>query len=258
MNYGMYLAANGALTNMYRQDVLANNLANVNTVAYKPDVVYTRLRLPERLESGGAGDPQRMLERLGGGHLLSPTRLNLTQGSLTNTDNDLDVAIDGEGFFVVSSTGDAGTENLRLTRDGRFSLGAAGELLMAGTGMKLLDIDNKPIVLDRTAPLQVRSNGELVQNGQVRATLRLVAPADLRQLSKLGNNLLSVDSTDPRSLRPADGTLLQGHVEASAVDPVMMLNAMIGASKLASANLKMMQYHDHIIGQAVNKLGRVA
>ena len=48
MNYGMDLAATGALTNMYRQDVLANNLANVNTVAYKPDVVYTRLRLPER------------------------------------------------------------------------------------------------------------------------------------------------------------------------------------------------------------------
>ena len=258
MNYGMYLAATGALTNMYRQDVLANNLANVNTVAYKPDVVYTRLRLPERLESGGAGDPQRLLERLGGGHLLSPTRLNLTQGSLTDTGNDLDVAINGEGFFVVSSTGRGGIEDLRLTRDGRFSLNGTGGLIMTGTGMKLLDIDNKPIVLDRTATLQVRPNGELVQNGQVRATLRLVAATDQRQLSKLGNNLLTVDSTDPQSLRPADGKLVQRRVEASAVDPVMMLNAMIGASKLASANLKMMQYHDHIIGQAVNTLGRVA
>jgi len=256
MNYGMYLAATGALTNIYRQGVLANNLANANTVGYKPDVVYTRLRLPERLESGGGGDPQQMLEQLGGGHLLSPTRLDLTQGSLIDTGNDFDVAIDGEGFFVVSSTGSA--EDLRLTRDGRFSLGAGGELLMTSTGMKLLDIDNKPIVLDRTAALQVRSNGDLVQNGQVRATLRLAAPVDQQQLSKLGNNLLTVGSTDPQSLRPANGNIVQGRVEASSVNPVMMLNAMIGASKLAAANLKMMQYHDHIIGQAINKLGRVA
>ncbi|MEE8155577.1 MAG: flagellar hook-basal body protein [Phycisphaerales bacterium] len=256
MNYGMYLAATGVLTSMYRQDVLANNLANVNTVAFKPDVVYTRLRLPERLESGGA-DPQQLLERLGGGHLLSPTRLNLTQGSLTDTGNDLDLAIDGEGFFVVRSASD-GDEQLRLTRDGRFTLNTAGELVMAGTGMKLLDIENQPIRLDQTATVQVRSNGELVQNGKVRATLRIAAATDQNQLSKLGNNLLTVNSTDPQALRPADGRLLQRHLESSAVDPVMMLNAMISASKAASANLKMMQYHDHIIGQAVNTLGRVA
>ena len=248
MNYGMYLAATGVLTSMYRQDVLANNLANVNTVGFKPDVVYTRLRLPERLESGGV-DPQQLLERLGGGHLLSPTRLDLTQGSLIDTGND-------EGFFVVRSTG--GNEQLRLTRDGRFTLNTASELVMAGTGMKLLDIENQPIRLDQTATVHVRSNGELVQNGKVRATLRIAAATDQNQLSKLGNNLLTVNSTDPQALRPADGRLLPRHLESSAVDPVMMLNAMISASKAASANLKMMQYHDHIIGQAVNTLGRVA
>ena len=257
MNYGMYLAATGAMTNIYKQEVMANNLANANTVAYKPDMVYTRQRLPERLESGG-GDPQRLLEQLGGGHLLSPTRINLTQGGFTDTGNDLDMAINGEGFFVVSSSGGANAEDLRLTRDGRFSLIATGELVMTGTGMKLLDIENMPIVLDRTATLQVRSNGELVQNGQVRATLRLATATDQRQLTKIGENLLTVNSTDPQSLRPADGKFVQGRVEESAVDPVMMLMAMIGAAKLASANLKMMQYHDQIIGQAVNKLGRVA
>ena len=256
MNYGMYLAATGVLTSMYRQDVLANNLANVNTVGFKPDVVYTRLRLPERLEAGGA-DSQQLLERLGGGHLLSPTRLDLTQGSLTDTGNDLDLAIEGEGFFVVRSTG-AGDDQLRLTRDGRFTLNTAGELVMAGTGMKLLDTENQPIRLDRTATIQVRSNGELVQNGKVRATLRIATATNQDELSKLGNNVLTVNSTDPQALRPADGRLLQRRLESSAVNPVMMLNAMISASKAASANLKMMQYHDHIIGQAVNTLGRVA
>ncbi|MBT8484767.1 MAG: flagellar biosynthesis protein FlgF, partial [Phycisphaerae bacterium] len=50
MNYGLYLSAGGALSSMYRQDVLANNLANMNTTAFKPDRVTTRERLPERLE----------------------------------------------------------------------------------------------------------------------------------------------------------------------------------------------------------------
>ena len=164
----MYLAATGVLTRMYRQDVLANNLANVNTVGFKPDVVYTRLRLPERLESGGAS-PQQLLERLGGGHLLSPTRLDLTQGSLTDTGNDLDLAIEGEGFFVVRSTS-PGNEQLRLTHDGRFTPNTAGELSMAGTGMSLLDTANHPNRLDRTTTVHGRTNDELGPDGQVRTT----------------------------------------------------------------------------------------
>src|SRR5262245_52880288 len=59
MNYGLYLSASGALTSLHRQDVLANNLANINTVGFKPDMVTTRARLAERLESPGAPiDPQ--------------------------------------------------------------------------------------------------------------------------------------------------------------------------------------------------------
>ena len=54
MNYGLYLSANGALTSMYRQDVVANNLANLQTVGFKPDMVATRQRLPQRLEDPSA------------------------------------------------------------------------------------------------------------------------------------------------------------------------------------------------------------
>ena len=59
-------------------------------------------------------------------------------------------------------------------------------------------------------------------------------------------------------LRPASGRLIQGHLESSAVDPIMALDALIGTTKAIQANAKMMQYHDHIMGQAVNTLGRVA
>ena len=65
MNYGLYLAASGALSNMYRQDVITNNLVNVETTGFKPDMVTARQRLPHRLVSHGPADPQLMLERLG-------------------------------------------------------------------------------------------------------------------------------------------------------------------------------------------------
>ena len=69
MNYGLYLAASGALDAVRRQEVLTNNLVNSETIGFKPDMVFGRQRLPARLEPGGAAagiDPQLLLERLGG------------------------------------------------------------------------------------------------------------------------------------------------------------------------------------------------
>ncbi|MHC4429017.1 MAG: flagellar hook-basal body protein [Planctomycetota bacterium] len=256
MNYGLYLSASGALTHMERQDVYSNNLANVNTIGFKPDMIYTRQRLPERLEGRVAIPPQRMLEILGGG--LSPVgnRISSAQGGLKMTGHDLDVAVEGEGFLVVQAGPDAG--DLRLTRDGRFTLNAAGELVSAANGLPVLDEQDLPIRLDRTLPVQIRPNGEIVQDDVVRARLRFVAPTDAHDLIKTGGNLLRLrDGTGPGELRAATGQLHQGHVESSAVDAIRTLMDLTAAAKAVMANGKMMQYHDHIMGQAVNSLGRV-
>src|SRR5690606_13067862 len=75
MDYGLYLSAAGVLTNMHRTDVHANNLANVATTGFKPDFAVIRQRLPERLEDNIADVPaHELLERLGGGVLVDPTR----------------------------------------------------------------------------------------------------------------------------------------------------------------------------------------
>lgn len=258
MNYGMYLSATGVLSNMHRQDVFANNLANLNTVAFKPDVAYTIQRLPERLESPSGAEAQRLLEKLGGGHLLKQTLVSLKQGPLTETGNALDFAIDGEGFFVVTDDPAAGANEFRLTRDGRFILNKAGEMVTAGSGLKVLDIENKPIILDQNAAVHVSTSGQIVQDGKVRAQVQLVAVNKPADLIKEGNNVLKLKNRGLQSLRPATGSLIQEYVEASNVDPVMTLSNMISASKAVSANVKLMQYHDHLIGQAVNTLGRIA
>jgi flagellar basal body rod protein FlgG len=256
MNYGLYVAASGALTNIDRQEVITNNLVNSTTVGFKPDLVFARQRLPERLEDGHSTEAKLLLERLGGAPALVPTRLDQSQGSLLETSNDLDVAIEGEGFLVVRAG--PGPEDIRLTRDGRLSLNDRGELVMSNTGMPVLSTANRPIRLDRLQQVEIAADGDVMQNGRVRATIQLTAPQDPQQLVKAGKNLFRHVPAGQAVRRPADGRLLQGHVESSAVEPIAALRDLVAATKAVQANVKMMQYHDHIMGQAVNTMGRVA
>ena len=132
MNYGLYLAAGGTMTSMHRLEVAANNLANANTTGFKPDLAVSQARLPARLNDAAmAAPPRELLEQLGGGHWLGASRFDLSQGPLEATDNALDVAIDGEGFFVVASDGQS---QALLTRDGRFTLNDRGELVSSASG----------------------------------------------------------------------------------------------------------------------------
>jgi flagellar basal body rod protein FlgG len=257
VNYGLYLSATGVLTNLHRQDVLANNLANVETVGFKPDIVASQDRLVGRLAGGDARfDPKLELERLGGGHLLHPTRTSLEQGALQATGGTLDLAIDGDGLFAVAAGRD-GTGDVRLTRDGRFTLTADGELVTAGSAHRVLDVNDRPIRLDAAASLRIGRDGTIEQNGRTVARLKLVS-SDARGLVKAGRNLFRATDGGPPAPEPASGTIRQGYVEASAVDPILTLNALISATKAAQANARLMQYHDHIMGQTINTFGRVA
>jgi flagellar basal-body rod protein FlgF len=255
MNYGLYLAAGGAMNGMHRLDVVANNLANVNTVGFKPDGVTTRQRLPERLEMPRIDtDPKWMLEQLGGGLLGEPSRVQMVQGRLEATGNPLDVAVEGDGFLVVEHAGTDGSTELRLTRDGRLTRDADGRLVRAETGQPVLDERGGTMVLSARGAVDIGTDGTVRQDGAVVGRLQLVA-TDASNLVKAGQNLLRLRDAD--AVRPAVGSVQQGYVEHSAVDPVRALSDLIGASKAIEANAQMMQYHDHIMGQTVNTFGRV-
>ncbi len=257
MNYGLYLAASGALDAVRRQEVLTNNLVNSETIGFKPDMVFGRQRLPARLEAGQAAvgiDPQLLLERLGGSPTLDPTRIDLTQGSFVQTGNSLDLAIDGEGFFVVRD----GDQELRLTRDGRFAISTNGNLVMADNGLPVLDTRNRPIRLDRDLPVEITSQGDVQQAGKIVATLRIAQPTNPLDLVKIGGNLLRSESIPPTSNRQTNRRVLPGYLENSSVNAITLLKDLVGAAKSFGGNIKMMQYHDHIMGQAINTFGRVA
>lgn len=262
MNYGYNLAAAGVITAMARQDVAANNLANIETVGFKPDTAFTIPREAARVEDRLYDLPSnKLLERLGAGVLLAPTRTSHTQGALTRTSNPLDLSIRGDGFFQVANTRTAGSSSgnqVRLTRDGRMTLNARGELVTSAGGHAVLDQSGRPITLQEGARVDIDGDGAIRQAGVEVAKLRLVGVANKGQLRKVGENLYAAGSAALGSNVEASGEIVQGHIERSAVDPIAAMMAVTKAAGAVASATRLMSIHDEITGRLVNTLGRVS
>src|SRR5690606_5022576 len=124
--------------------------------------------------------PQELLERLGGGVLIDPTRVNLEQGALELTENPLDLGLQGDGFFIVDTGRGEDDARLRLSRDGRLTTDARGTLVRAADGLPVLDRNNNPVRIRRGEPVDVDETGAVRQGGDVVARLRLVDVPDDR------------------------------------------------------------------------------
>lgn len=257
MNYGLYLSASGVLTNMHRQDVLANNLANMHTVGFKPDFAISRQRDAARIEDDLPFAPSNdMLERLGGGVLISPTRTGFSQGGVEQTGNALDAAIEGEGFFVTRSRFGEGDQRLRLTRDGRFTVGPGGVLSRIVDGAPVLDVGNNPVTIDPALPVAIDARGVVRQNDAEVARLRIVRPVDMRAIVKDGTNAFRFRADDTR-LREASGFVRQGAIERSGVDPLKTLMGITKAGGAVASNARMIELHDQALTRAIGTFGRV-
>jgi flagellar basal-body rod protein FlgF len=259
MNYGLYISASGVLTNLYRQDVATNNLANVNTVGYKPDNATFRLRDPARVEDGLPQlDSNELLEKLGAGVLLGPNRIDLRAGPMSHTENPLDLAVMGEGLFVVTSGEGTGAERLRFTRDGRTTLDANGRLVLASNGMAVLDTNDRPIQLDPSLDISIRSDGTIVQDGAEVARIQISMLDDPTKLRKGDGGVMHAPNIEQENRRAATGTVRQGWLELSGVNPTTTLIELTKANKAVAANATMIKYYDQMLSRAVTTLGRVA
>lgn len=258
MNYGTYLAASGVLTNMHRQDVTANNLANVSTVGFKRNLADLSQRAPEVREDNL--DPalaHELLDRIGGGVLVARSRIDARPGSLMPTGNGTDLAIKGDGFFAVADAADKDNP-VKLTRDGRFTLGRDGHLVTVIGGHSVLDEAGQPITLDPEKPITVDPQGHILQANQVVSRLKLVGVADPSELKAVGGGLLLAGPAMLKNARPATGQVLQGALEQSNVDPVREMLAMIESTRAINFNAQLIRVHDDVMDRAVNQFARVA
>lgn len=255
MLYGLYMSAGGLQMQEYRQSVLANNLANAQTVGFKRDLAMAQARLNPAAEIPElAGYRQGIRGQQGGGVWALPTGIDLSQGSLQKTDSDFDVAIDGAGFFMVQG---ANPSEEALTRDGRFLINDQGLLAMAATGRPVLGADGKPIKLERNQNIIISTRGEIEQNGTVVGQLAVMNVKNAGDLQKLGSNLLAV--REGSSMQPATVAtqIRQGYIEESGVDPMTEMVQMLEGQRAFEANAKMIQYQDQMLGM-LNGVGKIA
>ncbi|MEM0915014.1 MAG: flagellar hook-basal body complex protein [Planctomycetota bacterium] len=261
MNYGLYLSAAGVLTNRYRQDVFANNLANVHTHAFKPISPTIANRPPESIENPDRfGTANELLDRLGGGVLAGRQTVDFTVGPHEVTNQPLDVALkQPDTFFVVHARhGDTGRVETQVTRDGRFNVRHDGTLTTAA-GHVVLDPQNQPVVVPPRTPVSITESGQIVDADQrVLGALQVARVTDPgRALKPASKGTFTFVGQDTR--RPVEYVDLHtGAVEQSATMAVPTLMKLVAASKSASSNANMIRYHDTLMDRAVNTLGRVA
>ncbi|KKC30722.1 flagellar basal-body rod protein FlgF [Caldanaerobacter subterraneus] len=248
---GLYTAASGMLAQTKVMDVLANNLANVNTVGYKKDVVVLS-SFPnfETIREGGDNvPPDRKVGRIEYGVLIDTFHTVFEEGPLMETTGKLDFAIDGNGFFVVNTP-----QGERYTRDGAFTMNADG-YLVTKDGYLVLG-ENGPIRLSQ-GDVSVDENGNIINNGQLVDRLRIVDFDNYDALKKQGDNLFYLDNAVNTQIIPATGRIKQGFLEGSNVNSVKEMVNMISVMRNYESNQKVVTAFDETLGKAVNEVGRV-
>ena len=253
---GLYTGASGMLAEMARTDVISNNMANVNTTAFKKDRTIFRAfpemnihRIHDPVPAGldKVVDPRPFIGMMGTGVMLDEVNTDFNQGHLITTSNPLDLAIRGEGFFQVQTP-----EGIRYTRDGSFSLSSNG-YLVTKEGYYVLG-ENGPLQLLQTGDITISQQGEVFVNDEYIDRLNIVTFADLNQLQKQGDNLYFTDAV-PEPLQDAD--VVQGALVGSNIRLVAEIVDLISAFRAYEANLMVFQTHDTTLDRAINDVGRI-
>ncbi len=197
MDLGLYIAASGMVAEQTRQDQLSNDLANASTPGYKPDEAPQH-NFGEVLLANTHGSP--VIGSIDAGVALGKTYTDLTPSSIEETGEPLDFAVEGTGFFAVSTA-----QGVRYTRDGQFTTSASGILT---------DQTGNPVLNQSGAQIKVPAGGTPAANS--------VGVFEVSGAEKQGENLFTGTPAGK-----AAGTVRQGALEGSGVDAAKVMIEMI-------------------------------
>lgn len=261
MNRGIYPILSGAIAQEHRLQVVANNLANVNTTGFKRDeplfrsiMTRTASMPPLSAQTDAVVQPvfnvgRRASERI----FVGPQSLDtiFEAGRLRATGNPFDLAIQGPGFFEVKTA-----QGLRYTRNGIFHLDAKRRLVnetgfpvMGTTGGK-----KRPVELKiPEGNMTISPNGAIQVNGDEFGSVRVVEFGDKDKPLKAGDGFYT--GRNPQSAK--DTQLLQGHIEESAVNTITEMVKMIQVMRAYETASKLIQTLDRVAETGIQDVGRV-
>ena len=245
MDSGLYTAYSGLRANADTLDVLSNNLANVNSTGFKSDEAFFGLFNHAISESTLVPLDQAINDST----VVQGTTTNFLAGPLVTTGNELDVALEGRGFFVVE-----GPEGTYYTRNGNFHVNREGQLvnsdgfLVLGKGGRI-----------RLAPgkVHISQTGDIQVNDTRVDTLKLVDFSETCQLEKQGNSLFAFTGSAEEEHEATDVVIRQGSLEQSNVNPIKQMLLMINMNRQFEGLQKAIQMMMNTVNdRSINQVGR--
>lgn len=219
MDSGLYAAATALVSRTQELDTIANNLANASTVGYRAEEnVFSAV-----LQDAGNAGATPLNQAINNYGILSGTTLDSSQGALQRTGNQLDVAIQGPGYFVVQTT-----DGPVYTRSGSFQVSAHGQLVTSNGDAVMGD---KGVINMLPGPVSISADGTISSNGAVSGKLRLVQFPPNTQLTSKGNAYYAAPANTAVASTTSD--VRQGMLESSNVNPVAGMVELITAQRSA-------------------------
>ena len=228
MERGLYIAASGMLSEMVRQDQLANDLANTSTPGYKADRASQRSFGELLLRNQATG---QSVGSLGLGSRIDSITTDLTPGPIRETGEPLDLAIVGDGFFGVRTP-----QGLRFTRNGQFTVSPRGTLVTAA-GDEVMGRGGGPVRVGADGKLNAADVGLFQVNNPVKVGESLFAGAQGGQ---------------------ADGRVRVGALEGSAADPSRTMVDLIASFRAFESGQRVIRTIDDTLAKAANQVGALS
>ena len=251
---GFYTAAAGMLARQKAFNVLSNNIANSGTAGYKSQITIESSfgdHYVARINS--LNDvPDSMI---GSGSFITVNDeeySDMTQGSLEDTGRDLDVAINGEGFFLAESE----TLGEVMTRNGQFTVDEEGYLVLSGVG-KILNDARDPIQLDST-DFSIGATGILYDSEGEEADALFIGVPQADSVMKIdGTGVYKLESGEAEQAAVGTYNVMQGYIEKSNINVSKEMTRIIASQNHFNSCVQILKMYDKINEISVNKIGQL-
>lgn len=265
---GVYTALSGAIAQSNKLDTIANNIANVNTPGFKRDELTFQEYLTANEKTQDTMNIPRVpasiesfYDMQGGDKSyvdLKGTYTDYSQGSLKHTGNNFDVALDGKGFFEVSTP-----NGVKLTRAGNFTLDGNGHLVtkegypVLKAGEPLSDPQSRMVDVSDSAQFQITDSGDIMQGTENIGKLAVVNVANPDSVQKMGNSLYGFKPNMKAELTSVTNpSMKQGFIETSNVNIVKEMTDMITTNRVFESTQKAIGAYDQMSEKLVNLVGK--
>lgn len=251
---GLYTAYTGMNVQQARMDAISNNLANIDTTGYKKDQVIVKSF--KEVLTYKINDPEmvasQQIGKMSLGVSVDMVDIDYMQGSLKQTDEALNVALQGSGMIKVGSLSEDGTMVEKYTRDGSFLIDQQGRLV-TNEGLFVLG-DEGIITLDQY-DVRISRDGSVYSNENLIDKIKIVGIEDGNTLRKQGSNVYigTADTVETEFT----GTMEQGFLESSNASSIEEMINMINVMRTYEANQKIIQTYDATMEKVVNNIGSV-